>query len=168
MKVSSQWLSEWVSVSDTPEDLAERLTLAGLEVDSVAPVAPPFTGVMVARVEAVNPHPDADKLRVCEVNDGAQHIQIVCGAPNVREGMLVPLAAVLMATIAAPVAVCIGGDTLAAIQAAMRWRCWRRYPLDGAREWTGAANAGDCAKASGRGSVTLILFSDGGYSVCCL
>lgn len=94
MKVSSQWLSEWVSVSDTPEDLAERLTLAGLEVDSVAPVAPPFTGVMVARVEAVNPHPDADKLRVCEVNDGAQHIQIVCGAPNVREGMLVPLAAV--------------------------------------------------------------------------
>ncbi len=94
MKVSSQWLSEWVSVSDTPEDLAERLTLAGLEVDSVAPVAPPFTGVVVARVEAVNPHPDADKLRVCEVNDGAQHIQIVCGAPNVREGMLVPLAAV--------------------------------------------------------------------------
>ncbi len=43
MKDSSQWLSEWVSVSDTPEDLAERLTLAGLEVDSVAPVAPPFT-----------------------------------------------------------------------------------------------------------------------------
>ena len=70
MKVSSQWLSEWVSVSDTPEDLAERLTLAGLEVDSVAPVAPPFTGVVVARVEAVNPHPDADKLSVCQVDLG--------------------------------------------------------------------------------------------------
>lgn len=94
MKVSTQWLSEWVSVDDTPEALAERLTLAGLEVDSVEPVAPVFSGVVVARVAAVAPHPNADKLRVCEVDDGSGTIQIVCGAPNVREGMLVPLATV--------------------------------------------------------------------------
>lgn len=94
MKVSTQWLAEWVSVTDAPAALAERLTLAGLEVDSVEPVAPSFSGVVVARVDAVEPHPDADRLRVCQVDSGDATVQIVCGAPNVRAGMLVPLATV--------------------------------------------------------------------------
>lgn len=94
MKVSTQWLAEWVAIDETPAALAERLTLAGLEVDAVDPVVPDFSGVVVARVEAVEPHPDADRLRVCQVNGGGAMQQIVCGAPNVRAGMLVPLATV--------------------------------------------------------------------------
>ena len=94
MKVSTQWLAEWVSVTDAPAALAERLTLAGLEVDSVEPVAPAFSGVVVARVDAVELHPDADRRRVCQVDSGDATVQIVCGAPNVRAGMLVPLATV--------------------------------------------------------------------------
>lgn len=94
MKVSAQWLREWVNPSVSNAEMAEKLTMAGLEVDGIEPAAPEFTGIVVAKVESVAPHPDADKLRICQVNKGDETVQIVCGAPNVREGMLAPLATV--------------------------------------------------------------------------
>jgi phenylalanyl-tRNA synthetase beta chain len=95
MKISEAWLREWVDPELSSRDLANRLTMAGLEVDNVAPAAPMFTGVVVARVIDVAPHPASASLSVCRVDDGqAQSVQVVCGAPNVREGMLAPLARV--------------------------------------------------------------------------
>lgn len=94
MKFSEQWLREWVNPNlETPE-LAHLITMAGLEVDSVDPVAGDFNGVIVAEVVACEQHPDADKLSVCQVNTGGDSVQIVCGAPNVRAGLKVPLATV--------------------------------------------------------------------------
>ncbi len=92
MKFSEKWLREWVSPSASANELAEQLTMAGLEVDSVQAVAGDFTGVVVGEVLSVEPHPDADKLRVCKVVAGDEALQIVCGAPNVRAGMKVPTA----------------------------------------------------------------------------
>lgn len=93
MKFSEKWLREWV---DPPVDTAElvtQLTTAGLEVDTVEPVAGPLEGIVVGEVLSVEPHPDADRLRVCRVNAGdGEHLQIVCGAPNVHAGMRAPLA----------------------------------------------------------------------------
>lgn len=68
MKVSKLWLREWVNFSLTEQELAEQLTMAGLEVDAVNPVAGQFTHVIVAEVLNTKPHPDADKLTLCEVN----------------------------------------------------------------------------------------------------
>jgi phenylalanyl-tRNA synthetase beta chain len=92
MIFSEQWIREWVNPSLSTQALVDQLTMAGLEVDAVNPVASEFSGVIVAEVVKVEPHPDADKLRVCEVNDGKQHLQVICGAPNVRAGMRVPYA----------------------------------------------------------------------------
>ncbi|MCA1805532.1 MAG: phenylalanine--tRNA ligase subunit beta [Xanthomonadaceae bacterium] len=92
MKFSEQWLREWVNPPVTAAELAEQLTMAGLEVDSVTPVAGDFSGVVVGEVLSAEPHPDADKLRVCKVNAGAEPLQIVCGAPNVSVGMKVSTA----------------------------------------------------------------------------
>jgi len=93
MKFSEQWLREWVDPPVSTEELAEQLTMAGLEVDSVEPAAPAFDGVVVGRVMQVAPHPDADRLRVCQVDVGEEApLQIVCGAPNVHEGMRAPTA----------------------------------------------------------------------------
>ncbi len=94
MKFSEQWLREWVNPAVSREALVEQITMAGLEVDDVQPVAPEFSGVVVAEVKTVRPHPDADRLRVCEVHDGQGIWQVVCGAPNVRPGMKAPLAMV--------------------------------------------------------------------------
>ncbi|MCO6412245.1 MAG: phenylalanine--tRNA ligase subunit beta [Thiogranum sp.] len=95
MKFSEAWLREWVNPDLDTRQLADQLTMAGLEVDSVEPVAAPFSGVIVAEVLSVAAHPDADKLRVCQVSTGAgEALQIVCGAPNVRAGMKAPLATV--------------------------------------------------------------------------
>lgn len=95
MKFSEQWLREWVSPPVSIEQLVEQLTMAGLEVDSVEPAAPPFSGIVVGEVLTIEPHPDADKLRVCRVAVGLpEPLQIVCGAANVRVGMHVPAALV--------------------------------------------------------------------------
>jgi len=95
MKFSEAWLREWVNPDLDTQQLAEQLTMAGLEVDSVEPVAAEFSGVVVAEVLSVENHPDADKLRVCQVAAGGEeNLQIVCGAPNVRAGMKAPLATV--------------------------------------------------------------------------
>ncbi|MGM0594464.1 MAG: phenylalanine--tRNA ligase subunit beta, partial [Pseudomonadota bacterium] len=89
------WLREWVNPTVSTDELCHQLTMAGLEVDAVDPVAGEFTGVLVGEVVKVEPHPDADKLRVTQVNVGGEALlSIVCGAPNVREGMKAPTAVV--------------------------------------------------------------------------
>ena len=93
MKVSESWLREWVNPPITTEQLAAQLTMAGLEVDSVAIVAGPFSRVVVAKVLEASPHPEADKLTLCVVDCGqTAPLQIVCGASNVRSGLTVALA----------------------------------------------------------------------------
>jgi phenylalanyl-tRNA synthetase beta chain len=95
MKFSEQWLREWVNPSVSTGELCHQLTMAGLEVDAVEPVAAAFSGVVVGEVLSVEPHPDADKLRVTQVNVGeAEPVQIVCGAANVRAGLRVACAVV--------------------------------------------------------------------------
>ena len=95
MLLSTDWLKEAYGIALPPELLAERLTMAGLEVDSMERAAPEFSGVVVAQVLTLNPHPDADKLRVASVDSGnGEPLQIVCGAPNVAVGVKVPLATI--------------------------------------------------------------------------
>lgn len=95
MKFSEQWLREWVNPSIDSEELSAQLTMAGLEVDAMEPVAPAFSGIVVGEVVSVVQHPDADKLRVCQVNvGGSELLTIVCGASNVRAGLHVPAAVV--------------------------------------------------------------------------
>lgn len=95
MKFNVNWLADIVGQSLHPETLADALTSAGLEVDSVTPAADEFTGVVVARITQCEQHPDADKLRLCQVDYGqAESVQIVCGAPNARTGLVAPLATV--------------------------------------------------------------------------
>ena len=94
MIISEQWLREWVSPELDTEQLAHQLTMAGLEVEGVEAVAGPFSGVIVAEVVSAEQHPNADKLRVCQVNTGDETVQIVCGAPNARAGLKAPLARV--------------------------------------------------------------------------
>ncbi|MFK7887242.1 MAG: phenylalanine--tRNA ligase subunit beta [Gammaproteobacteria bacterium] len=95
MNVSESWLREFVDAGVSTRELAERLTMAGLEIDGVTPAAEPFTGVVIGHVTDCQPHPDADKLRVCQVDIGAdEHQGIVCGAPNVRTGLKVAVATV--------------------------------------------------------------------------
>ena len=95
MRFSEAWLREWVNPEIDTERLAEQLTMAGLEVESVEPAAPPFSGVRIGRVLDMEPHPDADKLRVCSVDVGeGEPLRIVCGAANVEAGMRVPVATV--------------------------------------------------------------------------
>ncbi|MDA1107710.1 MAG: phenylalanine--tRNA ligase subunit beta [Proteobacteria bacterium] len=95
MKLSEHWLREWVNPPLSTAELAGQLTLAGLEVESVTPVAPVSAGVVVGAVLSVAPHPQATKLQVCEVDIGTgTPLSIVCGAANVRAGMRVPAAMV--------------------------------------------------------------------------
>ena len=94
MKVSLQWLRELVAIGDMPvAKLADALTMGGLEVEEVTPVAQAFSGIVVGHVRSVAPHPNADKLRVTEVDAGTgAMLTIVCGAPNVAVGQKVPCA----------------------------------------------------------------------------
>ena len=92
MIVPERWLRSFCDPALDAEALAQQLTMAGLEVESCAPVAPPGSGVLVAQVLSVDKHPQADKLTVCKVDAGAGPVQVVCGAPNVRAGMKAPLA----------------------------------------------------------------------------
>ncbi len=92
MKFSEQWLRTWVNPPVSRDELVARLSMAGLEVDSVSLAAGVFRGVVIGEVLATEPHPDADKLRVCQVSNGSETFQVVCGAPNVRPGLKVPFA----------------------------------------------------------------------------
>lgn len=92
MKFSEQWLRGWVSPQVSRDELVARLSMAGLEVDSVTLAAGEFSGVIVGEVLSTEQHPDADKLRVCQVSNGSETFQVVCGAPNVRPGLKIPFA----------------------------------------------------------------------------
>ena len=92
MKFSEKWLREWVNPSISTEELMAQVTMAGLEVDGDEPVAGEFSGVVVGEVISKEQHPDADKLSVCQVSDGEETFQVVCGASNVREGLKIPFA----------------------------------------------------------------------------
>ncbi|MBI3286268.1 MAG: phenylalanine--tRNA ligase subunit beta [Burkholderiales bacterium] len=93
MQFSENWLRTMVDPSMTSDELAHLLTMSGLEVEEVEPVAPPFNNVVVAEIREINKHPDADRLNVCQVDVGTGALlNIVCGAPNVRVGMKVPCA----------------------------------------------------------------------------
>lgn len=95
MKISLNWLKEWVSFDWDSSQLAAALTMAGLEIDAIVPVAGDFSKVIVAEVLTTQPHPEADRLTLCTVNAGhGQTLQIVCGAKNVRAGLKVALAQV--------------------------------------------------------------------------
>ncbi|MEA3197461.1 MAG: phenylalanyl-tRNA synthetase beta chain, partial [Gammaproteobacteria bacterium] len=92
MKITYSWLKEYASLA-APAKLAKELTLAGLEVESITPAAPPFSGVVVGEVLESGRHPDAEKLSVCQVTtDGSNRLQIICGANNVRAGLKVAVA----------------------------------------------------------------------------
>jgi len=92
MKFSEHWLRTWVDPKVSRDELIKRLSMIGLEVEDASPVAGEFNGVVVGRVQSAEPHPNADKLRLCQVSDGEQVFSIVCGAPNVRAGLKVALA----------------------------------------------------------------------------
>jgi phenylalanyl-tRNA synthetase beta chain len=95
MQFSEHWLRSMCNPQIDSDALGHELTMAGLEVEECDPVAPPFSGVVVAAIVAADKHPDADKLKVCSVDDGSgELLQIVCGAPNALVGLKVPLARV--------------------------------------------------------------------------
>src|SRR6266404_6199774 len=92
MKVTLNWLKQYVEFSWSPDELAERLTMLGIEVEGVQKVGGEFEGVVVAQILSSDKHPNADKLSVCRVADGKGERQIVCGAKNYQVGDKVPLA----------------------------------------------------------------------------
>jgi phenylalanyl-tRNA synthetase beta chain len=92
MKFSISWLNDYTPIKMEPVDLADALTMAGLEVESVTDRYAYLDSVLVGRIEEVNPHPNADKLKICQVASGDRRMAVVCGAPNVEPGMLAPLA----------------------------------------------------------------------------
>lgn len=95
MKFSEQWLREWVNPEISTQELIEKLTMAGLEVDGSEYLGDSFSGVVVGEISEAEQHPDADKLRVCTINVGeasAEPLQIICGAPNARKGIKVAVA----------------------------------------------------------------------------
>lgn len=94
MKFSEQWLREWVNPAIDAQTLMDQITMAGLEVDGAEPVAEAFEGVVVAEIVGCEPHPNADKLQVCQVSTGTDTATVVCGAPNARAGIKVALAQV--------------------------------------------------------------------------
>ena len=94
MKFSESWLREAVNPSISTADLVAQVTMAGLEVDALESAAPEMSGVVVGEIVSVEQHPDADKLRVCQVAGGGEIAQVVCGAPNARAGIKVPFATV--------------------------------------------------------------------------
>jgi phenylalanyl-tRNA synthetase beta chain len=95
MRISLNWLRELVDVASSPEELAETLTMAGFEVEEIEDRRPWADGVVLGKIVAIEQHPNADKLRVCQVDVGSEEpLNIVCGAPNARADIYVPVAVV--------------------------------------------------------------------------
>jgi phenylalanyl-tRNA synthetase beta chain len=93
MKLPLSWLREWVDLPADPREVAARLVSIGIEVETITPVAGEFSDVVVAEITQIAPHPQADKLRICQVSDGSGALlQIVCGASNARQGLRTALA----------------------------------------------------------------------------
>ena len=94
MRVSYNWLKDYVKFDISPNELAEKLTMAGLEVEEVISLLPKFEGVIVGHVLSVSRHPNADKLSLCRVDTGKDEFDVVCGATNVAEGQTIAFAPV--------------------------------------------------------------------------
>ena len=95
MNVTLNWLKAYIDFEFSPSELADRLTMLGVEVESIKQLGTDLEGIIVGSVTSIRPHPNADKLVLCQVNTGGtEELQIVCGAPNVREGMLAPVATI--------------------------------------------------------------------------
>src|SRR5262245_45437109 len=94
MKLPLSQLRDWVEVEGTPEAIADALTRAGLYVGGIESQGATYPGVVVGRVLEVQRHPNADRLSLCRVDGGSGEVRVVCGAPNVRAGMIAPLATV--------------------------------------------------------------------------
>ena len=95
MNVTLNWLKNYIDFEFSPSELADRLTMLGIEVESIKQLGAELEGVVVGSVTSIQPHPNADKLVLCQVDIGeTEELQIVCGAPNAREGMLAPVATI--------------------------------------------------------------------------
>ena len=92
MKVPLSWLKQFLPLTQTPNEIAQHLTNLGIEVEAITGAEATFTGIVVGKVLAAEKHPNADRLRVARVTDGSQEYQVVCGAPNCREGIFVAFA----------------------------------------------------------------------------
>jgi len=93
MKVTLNWLNDYVDLTGlSAEKIAEALTMAGLEVEAVQPIGQELAALIVAEIREVEKHPEADRLSLCKVSTGREILEVVCGAPNVRPGVLIPLA----------------------------------------------------------------------------
>jgi phenylalanyl-tRNA synthetase beta chain len=92
MLISCNWLKDYIDIKMSPLELAEKLSLSGLPVEEIKEINSGVTGVVVARVQTVEKHPNADNLSLCDVTDGKEQLKIVCGAKNIAPGQLVPLA----------------------------------------------------------------------------
>ncbi len=92
MKVPYNWLKSYIDFPYSPQELARKLTMAGLEVEDIEYLGRGLEGVFVGEIEEINEHPNADKLVICKVNIGSEVLQLVTGAPNVREKTKVPVA----------------------------------------------------------------------------
>ena len=92
MRVSLNWLKEYVDIRLTPAELGERLTMAGLEVEAIEPIGQSLEGVVAGRILDFKRHPGADRLWLCQVDNGQEQVQVVCGAPNLAQGQISPLA----------------------------------------------------------------------------
>src|SRR3972149_3110492 len=101
MRVPLKWLRDYVAVSLPLKEVAHRLTMAGLEVTGIDRAGSDWENVVVGEVLEVRPHPDADRLRLVSVNDGASRYEVVCGAPNVAKGQKIAYASLGARLIAA-------------------------------------------------------------------
>lgn len=94
MKISYKWLKDYIDIDLSIEELAQKITDSGVEVEEIIPTLPPINNVVLAKVESLEKHPDADKLNICKINNGSEVFQVICGAPNVKEGQHIPFAMV--------------------------------------------------------------------------
>ena len=95
MKVSLNWLNEFVDLSDlSVEQIAHELTVSGLEVEEVEEIKAQFTNIVSAKIEKIDNHPNADKLHLVTINNGKGLKTVVCGAQNIQEGQIIPYASV--------------------------------------------------------------------------
>ncbi|MBW1901702.1 MAG: phenylalanine--tRNA ligase subunit beta [Deltaproteobacteria bacterium] len=94
MKVSLNWLKDYIDIDMMPDELGHLLTMAGLEVEGIEPAGQSLDGIVAARILEFEPHPKADRLFVCQIDTGKDRVQVVCGAPNLEVGTLVPFSPV--------------------------------------------------------------------------
>jgi phenylalanyl-tRNA synthetase beta chain len=92
MRVSLNWLKDYVDIDISAEDLAERLTMSGLEVEALEPLGRALEKILVAKILSIRRHPDAERLFICDMDTGDGEVPVVCGAPNLETGAIVPLA----------------------------------------------------------------------------